>query len=62
MRRDFEKDRDKMKREIQLDFEREKEARAVAAEKQNTELEKSVELSKDLIKIAWKILIFFLKR
>ena len=41
-----------MKREIQLDFEREKEARAVAAEKQNTELEKSVELSKDLIKIA----------
>ena len=62
MRRDFEKDRDKMKREIQLDFEREKEARAVAAEKQNTELEKSVELSKDLIKIALKILIFFLKR
>ena len=46
MRRDFEKDRDKMKREIQLEFEQEKDARKVALEKQQMELEKNIELSK----------------
>ena len=70
MRRDFEKDRDKMKKvkivfeknnhflwflkEIQLEFEHEKEVRKAAADKQQRELEKKVELSK-----TYKPKIFF---
>ena len=70
MRRDFEKDRDKMKKvnldfekinhflwftqEIQLEFEHEKEVRKAAADKQQRELEKKVELSKSWTK-NWKI-------
>ena len=62
MRRDFEKDRDKMKREIQLEFEQEKDARKVALEKQQMELEKNIELSKiNLlnIKANMVIILFF---
>ena len=51
-----------MKREIQLEFEQEKDARKVALEKQQMELEKNIELSKiNLlnIKANMVIILFF---